>query len=51
MKICESECIPVPFKTVCPQVSSLWCPGQSWDNFLSCWGRDKFLRSLKWRWS
>lgn len=27
MKICESQCIPVPFKTVCPQVSSLWCPG------------------------
>lgn len=23
MKICESECIPVPFKAVCPQVSSL----------------------------
>lgn len=27
MKICESECIPLPFKAVCPQVSSLWCLG------------------------
>lgn len=26
MKICESECIPLPFKAACPQVSFLCCP-------------------------
>lgn len=49
MEICANECIPVPFKALCPQVSSTGVWGQDRADSLCSWGRDKCWHSLKWR--
>lgn len=43
MKICESECIPVPFKAVCSQVSSPWCLGTELGQLLVLLGERRVL--------